>query len=57
MPAPNLLKLTPEEVAALRADYPQLSSDDVAFAALFARMKPLSGQTGQRLRFIRAGAG
>jgi uncharacterized protein (DUF433 family) len=40
----------------IRADYPRLSSDDVAFAALLARLKPVSGQPGRRLRLVRAGA-
>ena len=41
----------------MRADYPQLSSEDIAFAALFARIRPLSGRPGRRLRFTRAGVG
>jgi uncharacterized protein (DUF433 family) len=43
--------------AEIRADYPQLSSDDIAFAALFAHLKPLPGRPGRRLRLARAGAG
>jgi uncharacterized protein (DUF433 family) len=43
--------------AEIRADYPRLSSEDIAFAALFARLKPVSGQPGRRLRLVRAGTG
>jgi uncharacterized protein (DUF433 family) len=50
-----LLNGVPE--AEIRTDYPQLSSDDIAFAALFVRLKPLPGRTGRRLRLVRAGAG
>lgn len=38
----------------IRADYPQLSSDDITFAALFARIRPLAGKLGKRLRVARA---
>jgi uncharacterized protein (DUF433 family) len=38
-------------------DYPQLSSEDIAFAALFARIRPLPERPGQRLRLTRTGAG
>lgn len=41
----------------IRGDYPQLSLDDIAFAGLFARIKPLSERPGRRLRFTRADAG
>ncbi|HJU18125.1 MAG TPA: DUF433 domain-containing protein [Stellaceae bacterium] len=41
----------------IRADYPQLSLDDIAFAALFAGFKPLPGRSGRRLRLVRADAG
>jgi uncharacterized protein (DUF433 family) len=43
--------------AEIRADYPQLSLDDIVFAALFARLKPHPGQPGRRLRLARADAG
>lgn len=43
--------------AEICADYPQLSSDDIAFAALCARIKPGPQRHGRRLRLARASAG
>ncbi len=39
----------------IKADYPALGDDDIAFAAVFARMKPGPGRP-RRLRFRRAAA-
>jgi uncharacterized protein (DUF433 family) len=42
--------------AELRTEFPQLSHDDIAFAHLFARMKPGPGRPRKRLRFRAASA-
>ena len=41
--------------AEIRTDYPALSDDDIAFAAMFSRMKPGPGRPG-KLRFRREAA-
>ena len=40
----------------IRADYPELSDDDIAFAAIFASMKPAPGRPAKSLRLIHASA-
>jgi len=38
----------------IHADYPSLSNDDIAFAAIYARLKPPPGGPKKPLRFVRA---
>lgn len=42
--------------AEIRDDYPNLSEDDVTFAAIYARMKPAPGRPAKPLRIVRADA-
>lgn len=43
------------QVSEIRSDYPSLSNDDIAFAAVFSRMKPAPGRPA-KLRFRREAA-
>lgn len=40
-------------VAEIREDYPYLSGDDIAFAAIYARMKPAPGRPAKPIRIVR----
>ena len=41
--------------AEIRDDYPALSDDDIAFAAIFASMKPAPGRPARPIRLVRTG--
>jgi uncharacterized protein (DUF433 family) len=41
-------------LADIRADYPALSDDDIAFAAIYARIKPPPARPKKPLQFVRA---
>jgi len=41
----------------IQEDYPNLSEDDIAFAAIYARMKPAPGRPAKPLRLVRAPVG
>ena len=50
------LALRGVEAAEILADFPALTDDDVAFARIYAGMKPAPGRPRKRLRFRAAGA-
>jgi uncharacterized protein (DUF433 family) len=38
----------------IREDYPYLSDEDIAFATIYARMKPAPGRPAKLIRVVRA---
>lgn len=50
------LALRGVETSELLADFPALTQDDIAFARIYASMKPAPGRPRKRLRFRTAGA-